>query len=333
MNHSMHRHSSGFRWIALCLSTVLLMTGIGARPIAGPQEPPSPATERVEQWDAAAPRPLVQDMPAPAEQAAAVAEVECQFDGFNPTPVMNISTSFVHQIFSLYWNSWEIKVSNFCDFFFSDTVINSHPANDTLPRLSFDAKRVAFVSDRNKNADIFVSTFSGEDLRQLTSDPAADSMPAFSPDGQRIVFASDRAGNPDLFTMNADGSGQTALTSGPEGDVHPDWSPDGKRIAFVRRSGSWGQIMLINPNGSGLTALTGNIFLPWRVRWSPDGKKLAFEYDHNGDGWIDLGIINADGSGFKNILQAPAANHVDFELGNWANDLSYLAINQVSYLW
>ncbi len=87
------------------------------------------------------------------------------------------------------------------------------------------AGRIAFVSERDGNREIYVMNTDGSDQTNLTDDPADDGVPVWSPDGSRIAFVSDRDGNREAYVMNADGSGQTNLTDNPAVDGSPAWSP------------------------------------------------------------------------------------------------------------
>ena len=88
-----------------------------------------------------------------------------------------------------------------------------------------DQGRIAFVSTRAGNAEIYVMNADGSDQTNLINDPAVDSAPTWSPDGAKIAFYSDRDGNGEIYVMNADGSDQTNLTNDPEDDWAPAWSP------------------------------------------------------------------------------------------------------------
>lgn len=126
--------------------------------------------------------------------------------------------------------------------------------SDTMPARLPDG-RIAFVSDRDGNPEIYVAAADGEATR-LTVDPpdrpAVDSAPA--PLGtDRIVFARSEPGVPsgtgeprepfpgprDLFTMRLDGSGVERLTRHAADDWAPSASADGRAVVFVSdRTGS-----------------------------------------------------------------------------------------------
>jgi dipeptidyl aminopeptidase/acylaminoacyl peptidase len=85
--------------------------------------------------------------------------------------------------------------------------------------------RIAFDSDRDGNAEIYLMNADGTEATRLTDNPAGDAFPSWSPDATQIAFSSYRDGNRELYVMNADGSGQTNLTNNPADDEYASWSP------------------------------------------------------------------------------------------------------------
>jgi len=178
------------------------------------------------------------------------------------------------------------------------------------------AGQIAFVSDRDGNAEIYVMDANGAAVTRVTSNVANDAQPAWSPDGTKLAFVSDRDGNDEIYVMNADGSGVTRLTSNPAFDDRPAWSPDGTKIAFQSNRVDHTEIYVMNANGSGVTRLTNN--LPNQCThpfgcpgerapaWSPDGTKIAFVHRANDFG-SDLDVMNADGSSVTRLTNAGGA--------------------------
>jgi TolB protein len=82
---------------------------------------------------------------------------------------------------------------------------------DTAPALSPDGQKVAFMSNREENWDIYVANIDGSNLQRLTTDPARDGLPAWSPDGNAIAFVSERGGIWAVWVMTPDGKGQSQL--------------------------------------------------------------------------------------------------------------------------
>jgi serine/threonine-protein kinase len=103
-----------------------------------------------------------------------------------------------------------------------------------VARLSPDGKWLAYDSDLNGNADIFIVPSGGGTPRQLTDDPADDLAPDWSPDGTQLSFHSFRTGNRDVFTVGADGSGLAQVTTDTLSDWYAVWGPDENTLAYSR---------------------------------------------------------------------------------------------------
>ena len=155
--------------------------------------------------------------------------------------------------------------------------------------------KIAFVSDRDDNQEIYVMEADGSGQTNLTNNLANDSKPAWSPDGTKIAFFSDRTG--DVYVMNADGTGQTNLTNNGVSDTDPAWSPDGTQIAFT--GGNSAGVFVMDADGSDQTPLPGAAF-GFRPAWSPDGTKIAFDHDTDVLNF-QVFVINADGTGLTRL--------------------------------
>jgi Tol biopolymer transport system component len=94
------------------------------------------------------------------------------------------------------------------------TRVTASPREDTWPAWSPDGTRLAFVSLRDFNVEIYVANADGSGETRLTDDPALNRGPAWSPDATRIAFESFREGKSEVYVVNADGSGLTPLTNG-----------------------------------------------------------------------------------------------------------------------
>jgi Tol biopolymer transport system component len=95
--------------------------------------------------------------------------------------------------------------------------------------------KIAFVSDRDGNNEIYLMDPDGSNVVRLTNNPGEDLQPAWSPDGTQIAFVSHRSGAQELHVMNADGTGVRRITESSRlvsRPGYPDWSPDGSMIAF-----------------------------------------------------------------------------------------------------
>ena len=169
-------------------------------------------------------------------------------------------------------------------------VLVPHKGMEESPRFSPDGKRIAWVSTRHGNQEIYRIGLDGKDERRLTSEVAPDNSPAWSPDGKHLAFASARGGNFDIHVMDADGGHVRRLTRHPALDYWPTWSPDGKRLAFTsNRDGNY-EIYVIGADGRGLRNLTRHPAQDNYATFAPDGKRLAFI--SNRDGGHDVYVMD-----------------------------------------
>jgi Tol biopolymer transport system component len=164
----------------------------------------------------------------------------------------------------------------------------------SLPPATSENSKLAFISDREGNSDIYSMNSDGSNQTRLTASSGQNSAPAWSPDGSRIAFASDRDSNHEVYVMNADGTGQTRLTTNSVEDGDPAWSPDGSKITFFSGGDNAKALYVMNADGSNpvsLTPVLGSVGTP---NWSPDGSKIVFR--RSGTFCCNLWVINADGS-------------------------------------
>lgn len=111
-----------------------------------------------------------------------------------------------------------------------------------------DGKRIAFVSDRSGNEEVWVCDVDSSNPVQLVFMGRSGS-PHWSPDSQRIAFGSDVDGHTQIFTVNARGGQPQRITTSGSNDALPSWSHDGKWIYFNSNRSGRGQVWKVPVNG------------------------------------------------------------------------------------
>jgi TolB protein len=106
----------------------------------------------------------------------------------------------------------------------SNNPLTDHYA-DYRQVFSPDGSKIAFMSDRDGNRDVYIMNADGSGLENLSNSPLDESSAVFSPDGGKIAFNSNRDGyyNWEVYIMNADGSGLENLSNNAAYDSSCVW--------------------------------------------------------------------------------------------------------------
>ena len=183
---------------------------------------------------------------------------------------------------------------------------------DLYPVWSPDGSKIAFLSLRAKDLDIFLMNSDGSEQSRLFDSGTHDADIDW--EGNNIAFTSESR----IWLMHADGTGATPLTAPPQagvwgkanlpfGDYDPRISPDGTTVAFERLEkddsphGNY-NIYSVNIDGSQERRLTDTGYSQGIVSWSHSGDRLVFVVAAIGEeAKYDIFTMNSDGSEIKNI--------------------------------
>jgi TolB protein len=181
--------------------------------------------------------------------------------------------------------------------------LTNHKASDTDPVWSPDGNKIAFVSDREDTANIWVLTLNSSGLKQLTRERVGAFGPRWSPDGTRIAYVANREGTHQVVIMNADGSNVRQLTRNGFASRQPAWAPGSNRLSISRYGPGLYDTCRIDSDGSNEVNLTqGGGGLD--AEWSPDGKRIVFTSIRKG-GQFRVYLMSPDGDNLQDIPSSP----------------------------
>jgi len=197
----------------------------------------------------------------------------------------------------------------------------SGPKSDTSPRWSPDGTRLAFVSDRNGEKQIYVIPTEGGEALQVTKMRRGAGNPVWAPDGTRIAFTAsiDPEDKPEDYEKPLDQKTKEAEEKARKDEPTILTRLKIKSDAAMGLTGKRrSHIFVIDAAGKGpAIQLTSGEFDHSQPRWSPDGKYLAFSANRNEDAdyepWLsDIYLVPAGGGVLRKLTktQGPSSSPV-----------------------
>jgi len=111
-----------------------------------------------------------------------------------------------------------------------------HEAYEARPQWSPDGTKIAFISDRHGNDDLFVMDADGSTIKRITYHSTSDELTGWTPDDE-LIFTTNRLFNqvewePEIHTVSAEGG--TPERFFDSFGMMSTMSPDGRFLVFVR---------------------------------------------------------------------------------------------------
>ena len=217
----------------------------------------------------------------------------------------NIDT---HIIFSsIRWWNYDIFTSDV--FGENVTHITKNQWLDFSPTVSPDGEKIAFISDRDGNRDLYLADlvwmdgykqWQAEDLKNISKSPNHEWSPTFSPDGNKIVFSGyePKTDNFDIYLYDLTKKNIINLTNKLGYEINPQFSPDGSFIVYQSWRKGFKEIFFMNILEKNEINISKNItsddILSENYSFSPDGKKIVFTSERNGTKNIYLMDVNGN---------------------------------------
>lgn len=185
------------------------------------------------------------------------------------------------------------------------------------PTWSPDGKKLAYLS--NKGKDYYQLTLYTTDVPEGKPKPITGGISSpfsWSPDGNRLLYSKRKKHNRygsrlwDLYIYDLRNEKEKQITHGLRAK-DPSWSPDGKSIVFVVNKDGTNNLAIANSDGSRVKYLTHNKDFTqyYRPQFSPQGDRILFAIfqgqSSQGES-RDIGIISADGTGFRYLVHSPS---------------------------
>jgi TolB protein len=179
-----------------------------------------------------------------------------------------------------------------------------------------DGQRILFL-DLASTPTFKIVNADGTGLRNAGMPPFGDSACVFG-DGKRVAVFRPRTPETEnalaIFLVRLDTNRAKRITPWGSYTGTLDCSPDGRRIVFAKPAfgpPKSANVFTIRTDGTGIKQLThssGGTVNNNANSWSPDGRKILFTSNPGGRAHRLLFVMNADGSGARQLTRVPDAH-------------------------
>jgi len=159
--------------------------------------------------------------------------------------------------------------------------------------------RIAFISDRTGESEIWVMDWNGNNKKQLTKHNSLALAPSWSPDGKNLVFTSYLRGNPAIYLLTPHEGYLKLLWDSGGVNSSANISPNGRTVAFASSRDGNVDIYTMSIEGGEAQRLTTARGIDTQPSWAPNGRQIAFTSTRSGS--PQLYLMDADGSNVRRL--------------------------------
>jgi TolB protein len=160
--------------------------------------------------------------------------------------------------------------------------------------------RIAFVSSRSGNKEIWTMDYDGQNQQQITRARTIAVTPRWSPDDSRIAYTC-FSGTFQICMYSMELGRPVAFQHYGGTNASPSWSPDGTKLMFMSSVGGSPNIYSADAaSGTGLKRITTSGGPDASPVWNPKtGQQVAFVSGRGG--LPQLYVMNADGTNMEKV--------------------------------
>jgi len=163
---------------------------------------------------------------------------------------------------------------------FTRNLTKTSGAHDKLARWSPDGRKIAFISDRDGDEQVYITDQDGSGAPERLTEGLVGMKyaPRWSPDSERIAF-SDKEGK--IYVIEVATKRVREIADEPQGQVFDyTWSPQGAYLAFslTDRNG-FSSIHIYDVEANRLRRVTDEMWNEFNPAWDPEGNYLFYLSD------------------------------------------------------
>ncbi len=168
------------------------------------------------------------------------------------------------------------------------------------------------MSCGNRNKEIYVMDFDGQNVELLTQDRSLALSPSWSPDGTQVLFTSYKPAvkggfvNPNLYLYNLVTRNRRTLSGSRGLNTGGVFHPKENKLAYTYSKDGRPEIYVLDLDTNTRMPITKTVFFSVEPSWSPDGQRITFSSSKTGRPHI--WVANRDGSNAKRLTFAGQYN-------------------------